>query len=222
MRLPEWIRNERAATASLLSLAAIGCAVPRASRALEVAAAICIGRLLLADPAVRRVGACLGRRRSVVLTVLLGMFAFCHLVRVPGEGLRTYPFVEWSMYTRPSAHSTYMRFLATHASGRRAHYPFEELYGRAPRAMMRRFEPAAKAALGDSAPDRAAAARRGLEDDLRRLTDVYNRRHAADPIVTLEAEHCTFVTKEYHGRDSITARLAARATAGGSPGHATR
>lgn len=222
MRLPDWIPSGRAVTATLVSLAVVGCLVPGATRALEVAAAVAVGRLLLRDAAVRRVIASLGRARTAAVAILFGAFAFFHLVGIRGEGLKTYPFVEWSMYTRPSSRSTFMRFVATHASGRRAHYPFEDLYGRSPRSMMRRFEPAARMALGESGPDRAEAARRGLEDDLQRLAELHDRRHPADPIVALDAEHCMIVTAEYRGRESVATRLAARIETRGSQDHATR
>lgn len=159
--------------------------------------------LLAARPVLRTL---LGELDTGRRVLALGFFALLFAGQIASDSKRTYPFVQWKMYTSIRPGTTWLEYEAGFASGDRRHYPFEEVGPRSsPRAFMGRFQRTVeRVEKNPSALHGKDAA--GLLADMRHLARLYNRRNQDDSITNITVYRRTVPVRAYTGPESVERR----------------
>jgi hypothetical protein len=122
------------------------------------------------------------------------------------ESKRTWPFVQWKMYTSFRTVPTYLEYEARFASGERDHYPFSAVGPKSsPRAFMGRFHRGLDRVASPD-PEILEVNVAGLVEDMRDLMRIYNARHPDDPIVAMAVYRRVVPTRGYTGPESVERR----------------
>jgi hypothetical protein len=133
-----------------------------------------------------------------LLSVLMGALLIGQLADAPA---RTYPFVNWTMYSTPLSSPTYSQFIAVLEDGSRIPLPL----GAIPtpvRPLTHKLQQLASRARAD---DQAGlSARRVLVQTLQSLASQYQAAGNGLRLLEVVLERCEFSPSDYRGRDSIT------------------
>jgi hypothetical protein len=120
----------------------------------------------------------------------------------------TFPFIGWSMYTRPAhGNPQYYDYIMVLQSGREVLLEVFRLLRSLSYRLM--FPLKSMAYYIDQAPEgwRRQAMIAEYEMALQAIAWMYNHRHADDPIRTIRVWHCTIPLHEYRDASSVQRRL---------------
>lgn len=139
---------------------------------------------------------------------LIVLVVFMLGAQVVDRGHETFPFVGWSMYTRPArGDPQYYTYTMVSQSGRESRLEVFRVFRSLSYRLM--FPLKRMAHNIDRAPEgrQRQAMIADYETALQAVARMYNRRYPDDPIRTLHVWHYTIPLNEYHGPSSIQRRL---------------
>jgi hypothetical protein len=160
--------------------------------------------LLLAFASSRRLRALLasiGRPRALLVTAVLALVLWGQLVR---DNRVSFPFLQWSMYTKKDPPNDYLEYVARYRSGDTGLFPFgrltsfsgSQLSDSQGRVLENRITKWLDPEEGEVASDAARA-------ELAKLVATYNAGHGDDPVVHLAVMRRSVPIRGFTGRESI-------------------
>jgi hypothetical protein len=138
----------------------------------------------------------IGMPRLLFVAGLTGLVLWGQLVR---NNRVSYPFLQWSMYTKKDPPNEYFEYRVRHRSGEQGLFRFGELMaftGPEGRVLENRIARALQ-------PDAEGGLPAAGSDALRELVATYNRSHQEDPVVHMLVTRLTVPIRDFAGRESI-------------------